>query len=213
MPEQPDLCLHAARAGKSAQPACAENAVTGDDHRDRIGRSGPTNCLGGDAWRFRERAIGAGLAKRDLLHRGAELLLQDAAPGRARQGEGRQCTVEIGGDLAVRLSQKRCVVLCPRRQSNAPITPPVSVTVSTPTGEGIERVAMARQWRRLAVRSTRFLRCQDAARLSSVMVSKSSAEWRSCNCMAGSPKVRLTMRPRCTAGRASIRLAQSRTCV
>ena len=44
-------------------------------------------------------------------------------------------------------------------------------------------------------------------------LSKSAAEWRSFNCSCGSPQVRLTLRPRITAGRASIRLAQARTCL
>ena len=39
------------------------------------------------------------------------------------------------------------------------------------------------------------------ASLSCVFVSKSLASWRSCNCMAGSPLTRLTMRPLRTAGR------------
>src|SRR5690242_19903543 len=40
-----------------------------------------------------------------------------------------------------------------------------------------------------------------AASLSWVLVSKSPASWRSCNWLEGSPEVRLTMRPRLTAGR------------
>jgi hypothetical protein len=41
------------------------------------------------------------------------------------------------------------------------------------------------------------------ATLSCVFVSKSLASWRSCSCSDGSPVVRLTMRPRFTAGRAN----------
>jgi hypothetical protein len=48
--------------------------------------------------------------------------------------------------------------------------------------------------------------------LSCVRVSKSVAAWRSCNCSEGSPKARLTIRPRCTAGRSPIVLAQRWTC-
>jgi hypothetical protein len=44
--------------------------------------------------------------------------------------------------------------------------------------------------------------------LSCVFVSKSDASWRSCNCIAGSPCSRLTIRPRRTASRASICSAQ-----
>ncbi len=45
-------------------------------------------------------------------------------------------------------------------------------------------------------------------RLSSVMVSKSLALWRSRSWLAGSPKLRFTMRPRLTAGRSAISFAQ-----
>jgi ATP-dependent DNA ligase len=44
--------------------------------------------------------------------------------------------------------------------------------------------------------------CAAAASLSCVFVSKSLASCRSCSCSEGSPAVRLTMRPRFTAGRA-----------
>ena len=52
----------------------------------------------------------------------------------------------------------------------------------------------------------------EAARsLSCVFVSKSLASWRSCNWLEGSPEVRLTIRPRLTAGRTAIVSAQRRT--
>ena len=51
-----------------------------------------------------------------------------------------------------------------------------------------------------------------AATLSWVMVSKSLASWRSCNCSEGSPEARFTIRPRLTAGRPPIASAQRRTC-
>jgi hypothetical protein len=51
-----------------------------------------------------------------------------------------------------------------------------------------------------------------AATLSCVIVSKSLASWRSCNCSEGSPKARFTIRPRLTAGRSPIASAQRRTC-
>ena len=41
--------------------------------------------------------------------------------------------------------------------------------------------------------------------------SKSAAEWRSGSCSQGSPQLRLTLRPRITAGRASMRFAHSMT--
>src|SRR5882724_1543279 len=44
--------------------------------------------------------------------------------------------------------------------------------------------------------------------LSCVLVSKSLASWRSCNWLAGSPEIRLTMRPRFTAGRFAIASVQ-----
>src|ERR1700730_6487993 len=44
--------------------------------------------------------------------------------------------------------------------------------------------------------------------LSCVLVSKSPASWRSCNWLAGSPQVRLTMRPRFTAGRLAMASVQ-----
>src|SRR6476660_6838706 len=44
--------------------------------------------------------------------------------------------------------------------------------------------------------------------LSCVFVSKSLASWRSCNWLAGSPEMRLTMRPRFTAGRFAIASVQ-----
>lgn len=47
--------------------------------------------------------------------------------------------------------------------------------------------------------------------LSCVRRSKSLASWRSCNCNSGSPKARFTIRPRLTAGRASIFSAQAIT--
>src|SRR5207342_782345 len=47
-----------------------------------------------------------------------------------------------------------------------------------------------------------------AMSLSCVFVSKSLASWRSCNWLEGSPEVRLTMRPRLTAGRSSSMSAQ-----
>lgn len=43
--------------------------------------------------------------------------------------------------------------------------------------------------------------------------SKSAAEWRSGSCSQGSPQLRLTLRPRVTAGRASMRFAQASTCL
>ena len=46
------------------------------------------------------------------------------------------------------------------------------------------------------------------ASLSCVLVSKSPASWRSCNWLDGSPVVRLTMRPRFTAGRSRSASAQ-----
>mmetsp|Transcript_1028 Transcript_1028/g.2630 ORF Transcript_1028/g.2630 Transcript_1028/m.2630 type:complete len:258 (-) Transcript_1028:1078-1851(-) len=52
-----------------------------------------------------------------------------------------------------------------------------------------------------------------AASLSWVRVSKSRASCRSCSWLAGSPKVRLTIRPRCTAGRCAISSAQRLTWV
>jgi hypothetical protein len=51
-----------------------------------------------------------------------------------------------------------------------------------------------------------------AATLSCVIVSKSLASWRSCNCSEGSPKARFTTRPRATAGRLPIASAQRRMC-
>ena len=47
-----------------------------------------------------------------------------------------------------------------------------------------------------------------AATLSCVFVSKSLASCRSCNWLDGSPCIRFTIRPRCTAGRAPIASAQ-----
>ena len=47
--------------------------------------------------------------------------------------------------------------------------------------------------------------------LSCVFVSKSLASWRSCSCWAGSPEVRLTIRPRFTAGRSAIIFVQRMT--
>ncbi len=47
-----------------------------------------------------------------------------------------------------------------------------------------------------------------AASLSCVLVSKSLASWRSCNWLDGSPDIRLTIRPRFTAGRSKIASAQ-----
>src|SRR3954471_7893152 len=44
--------------------------------------------------------------------------------------------------------------------------------------------------------------------LSCVFVSKSDASWRSCSWLAGSPEMRLTMRPRFTAGRLAIASVQ-----
>jgi hypothetical protein len=44
--------------------------------------------------------------------------------------------------------------------------------------------------------------------LSCVWVSKSPASWRSCNWLAGSPEMRLTMRPRLTAGRLAMASVQ-----
>jgi hypothetical protein len=44
--------------------------------------------------------------------------------------------------------------------------------------------------------------------LSCVWVSKSRASWRSCNWLAGSPEMRLTMRPRLTAGRLAMASVQ-----
>jgi hypothetical protein len=44
--------------------------------------------------------------------------------------------------------------------------------------------------------------------LSCVLVSKSLASWRSCNCSSGGPLVRLTIRPRLTAGRSPISFVQ-----
>jgi hypothetical protein len=44
--------------------------------------------------------------------------------------------------------------------------------------------------------------------LSWVWVSKSEASWRSCNWLAGSPEMRLTMRPRFTAGRLAMASVQ-----
>ena len=44
-------------------------------------------------------------------------------------------------------------------------------------------------------------------------VAKSAAEWRSGSCSQGSPQLRLTLRPRITAGRASMRFAQASTCL
>jgi hypothetical protein len=44
--------------------------------------------------------------------------------------------------------------------------------------------------------------------LSCVWVSKSLAAWRSCNWLAGSPEMRLTMRPRLTAGRLAMASVQ-----
>src|SRR4051812_36871604 len=55
--------------------------------------------------------------------------------------------------------------------------------------------------------------CAAAASLSCVFVSKSLASWRSCSCSEGSPAVRLTIRPRLTAGRAWIWSAQRLTCL
>src|SRR3569833_2190795 len=49
--------------------------------------------------------------------------------------------------------------------------------------------------------------------LSCVFVSKSDASCRSCNWVAGSPEMRLTLRPRCTAGRLAIWLVQRCTCL
>lgn len=49
--------------------------------------------------------------------------------------------------------------------------------------------------------------------LSCVLVSKSPASWRSCSCNSRSPLILFTIRPRLTAGRASIRCAQSMTWV
>jgi NAD(P)-dependent dehydrogenase (short-subunit alcohol dehydrogenase family) len=42
------------------------------------------------------------------------------------------------------------------------------------------------------------------------VMSKSLASWRSCSWLGGSPEVRLTMRPRCTAGRARDGLSAQR---
>ena len=50
-----------------------------------------------------------------------------------------------------------------------------------------------------------------AWRLSSVWVSKSRASWRSCSCSLSGPLVRLTMRPRLTAGRLPTSCAQRST--
>ena len=53
----------------------------------------------------------------------------------------------------------------------------------------------------------------DTACLSWVLVSKSPASWRSCSWLDGWPQVRLTMRPRCTAGRWAIWSVQRRMLV
>ena len=47
-----------------------------------------------------------------------------------------------------------------------------------------------------------------APTLSCVLVSKSLASWRSCNCSSSRPLVRLTIRPRLTAGRSPISFVQ-----
>lgn len=47
--------------------------------------------------------------------------------------------------------------------------------------------------------------------LSCVFVSKSLASWRSNNWLEGSPQARLTLRPRCTAGRRAISSVQRST--
>src|SRR4029450_4387023 len=52
---------------------------------------------------------------------------------------------------------------------------------------------------------------QGSPLLSCVFVSKSLASCRSCNWLAGSPEMRLTMRPRFTAGRFAIASVQPRT--
>ena len=44
--------------------------------------------------------------------------------------------------------------------------------------------------------------------LSCVLVAKSPASWRSCSWLDGSPETRLTIRPRCTAGRAAMAAVQ-----
>ena len=86
------------------------------------------------------------------------------------------------------------------------------------TGEGLEARPPRTRARRFGVgRGVRSGAPRHASRysvgssLSCVRVSKSEASWRSWSCVSGSPNTRLTIRPRATAGRASIALAQRMT--
>ena len=94
------------------------------------------------------------------------------------------------------------------------VVPHVVVAVFGPEFAGPGRIASRqeayllwvahRPWRR---------RLTDYGSLSWVLVRKSPASCRSRSWLDGSPVVRLTLRPRCTAGRALIVSAQRRTCV
>lgn len=55
--------------------------------------------------------------------------------------------------------------------------------------------------------------CFTSSILSWVLVSKSAASWRSRSCSDGAPAMRLTIRPRFTAGRARMASAQRCTCL
>lgn len=102
-----DLGFDARAAGKTAKIAGAENAVAGDDDRDRIAAAGLPNGLGRNTKRFGEVSVSSCFPKWNFKHGGADLFLQVRAMDFEGQVEGLSRPIEISRDLLCRVLQER----------------------------------------------------------------------------------------------------------
>ena len=183
--EKRHLCLDPTRAREPAKAGRGQHPVTGDQDGNRIGPASLADGLCRDA-KFRGQIpIGPGFSIGNGAKREVECLLK-IRPARGEwKGEAGQVPREIGGQFPGRplhqIRLGRGILVPPLQRRDGPV----------PLGQG--------QATHGAIHASDH---SAGSSLSCVRNSKSEASWRSCSCVAGSPAVRFTIRPRLTAGRA-----------